>query len=102
MIDSSSLARVGTKWTYVLTPTYKNAQVPGEIQSDPFQVALEVTGEEDVTVPAGKFRALKVVQKVNTNEVTMYFAKGLGMVLRVGADGTRTELKEYSGVRASE
>jgi len=64
----------------------------------------EVSGPETVTVPAGKFEAMKVVTKVVQGGApvtkTYWYAPGVGMVKSMtdtGAVKSTTELLEHSG-----
>ena len=68
--------------------------------------ANEVSGPETVTVPAGKFEAMKVTTKVVQGGApvtkTYWYAAGTGMVKSMtdtGAVKSTTELLEYSGKR---
>ena len=65
---------------------------------------VTVIGEEEVTVPAGKFKAVKV-ERVYTEEngkaldkpfkVTVWFAKGIGRVKVVPTEGSKLALKSF-------
>ena len=68
--------------------------------------ANEVSGPETVTVPAGKFEAMKVMTKVVQGGApvtkTYWYAPGTGMVKSMtdtGAVKSTTELLEHSGTR---
>ena len=98
MIEPAALTRTGSQWSFVLYPFFKPGGSPNEIAGEPFPVTYEVKGIEDITVPAGKFKAVKVVQRVNKGETTLFFVKGLGLVSRITGEGSRLELKEYGGV----
>jgi hypothetical protein len=63
----------------------------------------QVTGPEDVTVPAGKFRAMKVVTKVAGTSTPMtktnWYADGVGLIKSMSEAGEIKygwELKDYS------
>ena len=63
----------------------------------------EVSGPEDVTVPAGKFRAMKVVTKITGTSSPMtrtnWYADGVGLVkstTEAGQINYGWELKDYS------
>ena len=65
--------------------------------------ANEVAGPEDVTVPAGKFRAMKVVTKITGASTPMtrtnWYADGVGLVkstTEAGQINYGWELKDYS------
>lgn len=84
--------RVGDRWTW------KGTGVGGVA----LEMAAEVLDETDVTVPAGKFRALRIVtrttQKGTTVQRMQWYAAGVGMVrAEVDSDGraAATELVEY-------
>lgn len=102
MLDPASLKRNGSTWSYSF---YQMFTSPGELPAaieEPVIISFEAQGEEDVSVPAGKFKALKVVRKVGQNQVFDYFVPGLGLVRRQNAEGTYWELKEYSGITPAE
>ena len=99
MTTPTDLNRKGATWSYSFKQT---AQRPGEAPidlPDPVFVTCEAQGEEETTVPAGKFKAIKVVKKIRDNFVTEYYVRGLGLVKRVSKDGTTLELKEFSGLK---
>jgi hypothetical protein len=102
MIEPASLKRKGSTWTYSFYQLFKS---PGELPAapeEPVIISFESQGEEELTVPAGKFKALKVVRRVGQNQVFDYFVPGLGLAKRQSAEGTFWELKEYSGVAPAE
>jgi hypothetical protein len=98
MVDPASLGRKGTTWSYGFDVTF---QRPNEqpLKTDAVTISFETQGEEEVKVPAGTFRAIKIVRKVRDVFVNEYYVAGLGLVKRVNKDGTTWELKEYSGLR---
>ncbi len=99
MKPPADLAIPGSTWTYGY---YRTTEIPGvavEKPDTPMIITLAVGGEEDLTVGLGKFRALKIVRKVNQNTVNDFYVRGLGLVKRIAAEGTITELKEYSGLK---
>lgn len=99
LVEPASLKRKGTTWSYSF---YQVFQVAGESPiepPDPITVNLEVLGEEEVTTPAGKFKAVKISRTIKDKKGTDFFAKGIGLVKRIGPDGTTVELREYSGVK---
>jgi len=56
-------------------------------------VTFEVLGEEEVSTPAGKFKVGKIARRVKDKQgVDLLRKKGLGLVRRVGWDGTSWEL----------
>ena len=99
MVDPASLKRVGTTWSYSFNQIF---QVAGEAPIRPEEavtVTFEVLGEEEISTPAGKFKTVKIARRVKDKQGVDYFAKGLGLVRRVGWDGTSWELREYGGVK---
>jgi len=102
MADPASLKRIGTTWSYTFNQIF---QVPGEAPIAPEEsvtVTFEVLGEEEVSTPAGKFKTVKLARRVKDKQGVDYFAKGMGLVKRVGWDGTSWELREYGGVKPLE
>lgn len=97
MVAPSDL-RPGATWSYVVVRTL---QVPGgpPITLDPLTRSLEYRGEEEVSVLAGKFKAARVNWRLKEKTGVDYYVRGLGLVKRVAEDGTRWELKEYSGLQ---
>jgi hypothetical protein len=100
MVESGSLQRKGFTWTYALHPTYSADNAAPSTASEPTIVKLETVGAEDLTVPAGSFKAIKVKRSVQQNVTWDYLVKGIGLAKRETSEGTRWELKEYSGVKA--
>jgi hypothetical protein len=102
MPDPASLKRVGTTWSYSFNQIFKTAgELPVEPQ-EPVTVTFELLGEEEVSTPVGKFKAVKIARRVKDKQGIDYFAKGLGLVKRVGWDGTSWDLREFGGVKALE
>jgi hypothetical protein len=53
-----------------------------------------VEAEEDVTVPAGTFRALRCALRTKTSESVLWIARGVGVVRETqGVPGTRPEIE---------
>lgn len=98
-VDPASLQRKGTTWSYTFTQQFHLN--PGEppVVSEPTTVNFETQGEEEVKVPAGTFKALKVVRKVKNTVVTDYYVAGIGLVKRGNNEGTTWELKSFSGLQ---
>jgi hypothetical protein len=99
MVDPAALALKDTTWSIAFTQTF---QSPGEAMAtlpEPTIITRTVVGPEEVTIPTGKLKAVAVQRKVKENLSTDYYARGLGMVKRVSAEGTTWELREYSGLR---
>ena len=102
MIEPSSLAQKDATWSYGFKAVFRR---PGEAPAAPDApviVVFTVKGEEELTLPTGKVKALKIERKVGENRVTDYYTRGLGLVKRVAAEGTSWELKEYSGLKPAE
>jgi hypothetical protein len=97
MPSLADLSKTGTSWSYNFGQTYKS---PGELpmSPEPQQIAFDVQGQGETTAPAGKFKTLKVRRKIGEAEVSDFFARGIGLVARYSGEGTRWELKEYSGL----
>jgi hypothetical protein len=63
-----------------------------------------VLGEEEVTVPAGKYKAVKVERVITAQDgkaldkplkITVWFAKGIGRVKVVPTEGSKLALKSF-------
>jgi hypothetical protein len=100
MVDPASLERKGTTWTYAFSKIFTRPGDAPAVVDEPTFVKFEAQGEEEVTIPTGKFKAAKVIRKVNENVLNEYFVRGLGLVKRNGKEGTAWELREYSGLTA--
>lgn len=100
IVDPASLARKGTSWQYSFTKVFTRPGDPPAVVDEPTFVSFEVQGEEEVTIPTGKFKATKLLRKVGENQVTEYLVRGLGIVKRQAKEGTNWELKEFSGLKA--
>jgi hypothetical protein len=103
MMAPSSLTAAAA-WSYAMDADMK---VPDksdpkhekmETKHDTFQLTFEVKGQEDVTVPAGTFHAIRIGVKVNGKDSDEYYARGIGLVRRSLSDGTVWELTEYNGL----
>jgi PBP1b-binding outer membrane lipoprotein LpoB len=97
MLDTPSLMRKGTTWSYNFDQSFRMGNEP-PTKNDPVTINFEAQGEEEVKVPAGTFKAIKVLRKIRDNLVNEYYVAGLGLVKRANKDGTTWELKEYSGI----
>lgn len=102
MPKPSELSRKGFTWSYSFMISIQRGNEPPTNLDEPIFVFFEAAGEEEVTVPAGKFKALKVLRRVNKNEVIDYYVRGLGLVKRQAAEGTSWVLKEYAGIKPME
>jgi hypothetical protein len=97
MLEPAAL-KPGATWSYAFTQSFQGPngnQPPGPST----QVACAVEGQEDVTVPAGKFKVIKVSKKINKADIVEYYARGVGLVKRVSGDGTTWELQSFSGLK---
>ena len=99
MLEPSAL-RPGAAWSYSLTPTLQAPEAAPGNSDRTIMISCTVQGEEDVTVPAGKFKALKVTKKVGKVEISEYYGRGMGLIKRINSDGTTWELLSYSGLKA--
>jgi hypothetical protein len=97
MLDPASLSRKGTTWSYNFDQTFRIDNEP-PARMDPSTLSFEAQGEEEVKVPAGTFKAIRIVRKIRDVMVNEYYVAGLGLVKRANRDGTTWELKEYSGL----
>ncbi|HJQ69674.1 MAG TPA: hypothetical protein VKA70_11915 [Blastocatellia bacterium] len=93
----ADLSKTGYTWSYNFGQIYRQ---PGELpmSPDPMQLAFDVQGQFETPTPAGKFKTLKIRRKIGEAEVFEFFARGVGMVVRHSGEGTRWDLKEYSGL----
>jgi hypothetical protein len=99
MPDPASLLRQGTTWAYSFRQTYETPGAPPTTPDEPITINLEVKGEEEVTTPAGTFKAVKVERRVGEARLTDYFVRGVGLVKRVNVEGTNWELREFAGLK---
>lgn len=102
MLKPSELTRKGTTWSYSIMVSIQKGNEPTTNLPDPIFLSFEVAGQEEVTVPAGTFKALKIIRRANKSEVTDYIVPGLGLVKRQAAEGTIWVLKEYAGIKPME
>lgn len=102
VVDPASLARKGTTWQYSFTKVFSRPGDPPAVVDEPTFVTFESQGEEDVAIPVGKFRGVKVARKVGENLGNDYYVRGLGLVKRQMKEGTSWELKEFSGLKATD
>jgi hypothetical protein len=93
-----SAIRRGYKWSYNMTQTFRPENLP-PVRQKPLTIYFEVVGEEEVKVPAGRFRAIKILRKVGENQVIEYYARGIGLVRRETTEGTSWSLKEFGGLK---
>jgi hypothetical protein len=99
MPETASLLRQGSTWAYSFHQTYETAGEPPRSPNEPITINFEVQGEEEVTTPVGKFKAIKILRRVGEARLTDYYARGVGLVKRVNVEGTNWELKEFAGLK---
>lgn len=97
MAETSALRR-GYKWSYDMTQTFRPENLP-PIRQKPVTIYFEVLGEEEVKVPAGKFKAIKIIRKIGENQVIEYYARGIGLIRRETLEGSSWSLKEFGGLK---
>ncbi|HYV07365.1 MAG TPA: hypothetical protein VFB82_22410 [Blastocatellia bacterium] len=102
MVDPASMSRKGTTWQYAFTKVFNRPGDPPAVVDEPTFVTFEVEGDDEVSIPVGKFKAVKVIRKVGENRITEYFVRGLGLVKRVATEGTQWELREFGGLKATD
>jgi hypothetical protein len=97
MPSVADLSKTGTSWSYNFGQIYKT---PGQapMSPEPMQIVFDVQGQSEMNTPAGKFKTLKIRRKIGEAEVGEFFARGVGLVSRVSSEGTRWDIKEYSGL----
>ncbi len=98
MNDPSALLHTGATWSFSFNQVITKPGSAPRDSKNPKTISYTVQGEEEVTVPAGKFKALKLLRKAGGNEITEYYVRGLGMVERRSGEGTVWSLSEYSGL----
>jgi len=101
MLEAGALKQ-GATWSYSWRSTFQN---PNEAPttSDRSTIAnCTVLGQQDVAVPAGKYKVMAVNKKIGKSDVTEYYAAGIGLVKRVNGDGTTWDLISYSGLKAGD
>jgi hypothetical protein len=102
VVEPAALERKGTVWSYSFRQVFNSPGQPPAAPDASITVNFEAFPSEQTTTPAGKFKALKISRTVNAQKGYDYFAKGVGLIKRVGPDGTTWELTEYAGVRPQE
>jgi hypothetical protein len=99
MLESGGLKQ-GATWSYSWKTTLQSAN-EAPTTSDRTTIAnCTMVGQEDLTVPAGKYKVIKVNKKIGKADVTEYYAAGIGLVKRLNGDGTTWDLLSYSGLKA--
>jgi hypothetical protein len=99
MSDPESLARRGSTWTHTFRSITHNPGQPPTVGDMPTAVTFTVDEPEEVTTGAGTFKAIKIIRKIGENGTVDFYVAGLGLVRRVATEGTRWELKEFSGLK---
>jgi hypothetical protein len=100
MMEPSAL-KPGVSWSFSYIPIYLLPnQPPLEVSDSPIKYNFSVQGWEKQSVPAGTFNTLKLSRRVNENQIYDYFAAGIGLVKRQNVEGTRWELREFSGLKS--
>ena len=96
--------RPGATWSLSFTQVFQVGNELPVAADRTVTVSFKLDAKEDVTVPAGKFKALKVTRNVTGNklQISEHYVRGLGLVRREGGDGTRLELIEYHGLKPEE
>ena len=99
-----SSLRPGATWSQSFTQVFQIAEEKPIVEDKTMTISYKIDGKEDVTVPAGKFKALKVIREVTGNKLPIndFYVQGVGLVKREAGDGTRLELTEYHGVKPAE
>jgi hypothetical protein len=100
MVDPQSIARTGTTWNQGLRQIIRNAGQPPTRSDDLTIITFEVGGPAEVTTAVGTFKGVRITRKVGETSTVDYYVPGLGLVKRQAKEGTVTELKEYSGLKA--
>lgn len=93
---ASDLTRKGFTWRQVFTQSFTRGNEMPASPPDAIVVNCEVMGEEELTLPVGRFKAVKVRKVINKGEVTEYYIKGLGLARRDASTGGRMELESFA------
>jgi hypothetical protein len=96
VMPASSSLKPGVSWSYSMAVKVTMAG-QSEVSRQAVQMSFETQGVEEVSVPAGTFKALRISAKVNGHPVDEYYARGIGLIKRSLGEGTSWELNEYSG-----
>ncbi|MBO0724473.1 MAG: hypothetical protein J2P52_02645 [Blastocatellia bacterium] len=100
MIAPSSL-KPGASWSYLMRVNITMSGKP-EVTRQTVFLNFKVEESENITVPAGTFKALRVAAKVNGKQVDEYYAPGIGLVKRIVPGGGAWELTQYTGLTPSQ
>ncbi|HYM01093.1 MAG TPA: hypothetical protein VEZ90_19195 [Blastocatellia bacterium] len=98
VMDNPSSLKPGDSWSYSMVGTIIEEKHPPQAQP-PIQLAFEVKGDEDITVPAGTFKTIHIATTVKGHHLDEYYARGIGLVKRLTDTGLSWELVEYSGLK---
>jgi hypothetical protein len=98
-MDPKSMSTKGSTWQHAFRTIFHQPGQPPQASEEPTVIVFEVLGPEDVITPVGTFKTVAVLRKIRDNNVTDYFAPGLGLVKRQAKEGTRWEIKEFSGLK---
>jgi hypothetical protein len=101
MSDPDSLARKGTTWVHTFRTITHSPGQPAAVGDVPTAVSFFVDQPEEVTTGAGTFKAIKILRKIGENGTIDYYVAGLGLVKRMATEGTRWDLKEFSGLKVA-
>jgi hypothetical protein len=96
MPTTSDLGRKGFTWRQVFTQSFVRGNELPANPTDATVVNYEVMGEEELTLPVGKFKSIKIKKTISTGEVTDYYVKGLGLARRDASTGGRMELESFA------
>lgn len=102
MSDPESLSRTGTTWTHTFRTVFHNAGKPPARSDVPTAITFEVGGPAEITTAIGTFKAIKMTRKIGKNVTFDYYVAGLGLVKRDSNEGTRWEMKEFSGLKPAD
>jgi hypothetical protein len=102
MPDTASLSRPGFTWTVSFTSTLT---AEGQMPTTDNQVTVveaNVIGEEEVTLPVGRFKAIKIHKTINEVQVYESYVKELGLIQRESSQGLFWKLNSYAGLNPAQ
>jgi len=102
MPDPATVLRKGSTWTHGFRSTMRSAGQPEAKNDVPTILSFEVGAPAEVTTSVGTFKTITISRKAGETTVFDSFAPGIGLVKRQSTEGTRWELREYSGLKAIE
>lgn len=100
MADPETISRKGATWQHAFRQVSHTPGQPPTVSDEPTVIVFEVSGPEQITTPAGTFKAVKITRKIRDGYTIDYYAPGLGLVRRGSNSGATWELREYSGLKA--